>query len=106
MLSVTQLHPSDPEECSAELQEIKINRTDIILCLDPVVNADPCKVSVSFIDVALDPKFYLIISRNVAEDSAYYVYKNWSPNARVVDAWQEILKLRVIARRHLTSISY
>ncbi|XP_028179114.1 trypsin-like [Ostrinia furnacalis] len=42
MLSVSHLHPSDPELCKKELNDMGINDTGSIMCLDPDLNADPC----------------------------------------------------------------
>lgn len=46
ILSVTHLHPSDPEDCAEELKDLDINDLQTIMCLDTGVMMDPCMVSV------------------------------------------------------------
>ncbi|XP_004922600.1 hypodermin-A [Bombyx mori] len=42
MLTVTHLHPSEVEECAAELDAYGVNKTDLIMCLDPPGGSEIC----------------------------------------------------------------
>ncbi|XP_030033719.2 hypodermin-A [Manduca sexta] len=42
ILSVSHLHPSDPDECADELTSLEVNRTDVVMCLDPGIKTDSC----------------------------------------------------------------
>ncbi|KAL0812116.1 hypothetical protein ABMA28_009494 [Loxostege sticticalis] len=42
ILSVSHLHPSEPEMCATELSDVGVNETQNVMCLDPDMKADPC----------------------------------------------------------------
>lgn len=44
ILTVAHLHPSDPERCAEEMEGLDINNTEILMCLDPAFETEPCAV--------------------------------------------------------------
>ncbi|XP_072948161.1 trypsin-3-like [Epargyreus clarus] len=43
LLSVSHLHPTDPEECTEQLNLSGLNDTKTVMCLDPAVGTNPCE---------------------------------------------------------------